>query len=115
MTVDFWRALARMALCATAALMMAAPAHADRVAGRSLHIANGCTGCHAAKYGASRSTFDAAIVNQGQMNQFSTLTGTQRDDIVDYLSTSGNFAAIDVSTSTVNFATTASSPVHATT
>lgn len=110
MTVDFGRALARALLGALAALLLAGPARAtnDWENGRALHISNGCTGCHAAKYGATGPQFDAAITNNVGMNGFSTMNASDRSDIVAYLGTKlGNYPTISISPGTLNFATTA--------
>ena len=109
MTVDFGRALARALLGALAALLLAGPARAtnDWENGRTLHTSNGCTGCHAAKYGATRTQFDNAITNQVAMNGFASLGDSDRSDIVAYLGTFGNYPTISISPTTVNFGTLA--------
>jgi hypothetical protein len=111
MAVDIGRAIARALLGIVAALVFAGPAQAfnDWENGRALHISNGCTGCHAAKYGKTLTDLNNAIANVANpMNGlFSGMSASDRSDIAAYLGTFGNFPKISVSTSTVSFATTA--------
>jgi hypothetical protein len=109
MMADIGRAIARALLGAMAALVLAAPAQAtdDWETGRQLHIDNGCTDCHAAKFGNTLSDLNAAIAGVPSMAGFSTLTASQRSDIAAYLQKSGNYPRVSLSTATVNFATTA--------
>src|SRR6185436_1016119 len=102
MAVDIGRAIARVLLGIAAALVFAAPAQAfnNWENGRQLHIDNGCTGCHAAKYGKTLTDLNNAIGNVANpMNGlFSGMSASDRSDIAAYLGTFGNFPKISVST-----------------